>query len=105
MRYMIITKAATVLVTAHTVSPMAAPASTATTLVAHGCDATLSGRLQPAPGRTRGPAHPGAHRHRPGHRGSPRPRRPLRERRLPRRQGRSGENGGPYSPAGGHALR
>ena len=54
-------------------------------------------------GRARGPDHPGPGRDRPGHRGRPGPRRPVRERRLPRRQGHPGEDGGPDPPAPGHA--
>ena len=39
-----------------------------------------------------------AHRHRPQDPGGPGARRPLRERRLPRRQGGAGQDGGPHPP-------
>ena len=62
-------------------------------------------RLRPAQGRARRPHHARPRRDRPQDRDGPRARRPLRERRLPRRQGRAGEDGGPHPPARGAARR
>ena len=61
------------------------------------------GHLRPPGGRARGPDHPRPGRDRPGHRVRPGAGRPERERRLPRRQGRPGEDGVADPPAAGDA--
>ncbi len=61
--------------------------------------------LRAAPGRARRPEDPGPGRYRPPYRSGPDARRPLRKRRLPRRQGLSGQDGGSHPPARGDAGR
>src|SRR5579875_1252612 len=67
----------------------------------HPAGAPHAGDLRATEGRARGPddARPGGDR--PGHRVRTRAGRPLRERRLPRRQGRPGEDGVADPPAPG----
>ena len=59
----------------------------------------LPSGVRPAAGRVRRPHDARPDRGRREDRAGPRAGRPLRERRLPRRQGRAGPHGGPHPPA------